>query len=184
MSLNYKFIFKICYDSIKFFKGEGYTINKKFALALPMMVLALFLVYQLYTNDLYADSPPYDPSLLNGPYEVERVVDGDTFIAWVEGDRTRIRMTGIDAPESVKNNPDRITEEGIIAANYVEQLLTGAQVYLEYDKQKWDKYDRLLAYVYIKDGNEFVFINKLLIDEGYAIGYIYKPNTRYASILK
>lgn len=149
-----------------------------------MMVLALFLVYQLYTNDLYADSPPYDPSLLNGPYEVERVVDGDTFIASVEGDRSRIRMIGIDTPESVADNPERITEEGIIAADYTEQLLTGAEVYLEYDKEKRDKYDRLLAYVYIKDGNDYVFINKLLIDEGYAVGYIYKPNTRYADILK
>lgn len=149
-----------------------------------MMVLALFLVYQLYTNDLYADNPPYDASLLKGPYDVERVVDGDTFIAWVEGDRLRVRMIGIDTPESVADNPDRITDEGIIASDYTKQLLTGAEVYLEYDKEKWDKYDRLLAYVYIKDGNEYVFINKLLIDEGYAVGYVYKPNTRYASILK
>lgn len=149
-----------------------------------MLVLALFLVYQLYTNDLYRDTPPYDQSLLNGPYEVERVVDGDTFIAIIEGESTRVRMTGIDCPESVTENPESITEEGIIASDYTKQLLTGAEVYLEYDEEKYDQYDRLLAYVYIEDGDKHVFINKLLIDEGYAVGYIVKPNTRYASLLK
>jgi micrococcal nuclease len=169
---------------ITFSEEEGTTINKKLALALPMLVLALFLVYQLYFNDLYSETPPYDGSVLNGPYEVERVVDGDTFIAWVEGDRTRVRMIGIDTPESVADNPERITEEGIIASDYTKQLLTGAKVYLEYDKDKYDKYDRLLAYVYIEDGDKLVFINKLLVDEGFAVGYIVKPNTRYADLLK
>ena len=138
----------------------------------------------VFTNLVYEKAPTFKASSLDGPYEVDRVVDGDTFIIWENWERTRVRMIGIDTPESVKDNPDRITEEGILAANYTEQLLTGADVYLEYDKEKYDKYDRLLAYVYIKDGEEYIFINKLLIDEGYAVPYVVKPNTRYEAMLK
>jgi micrococcal nuclease len=127
---------------------------------------------------------PYDVGELYGPYKVERVVDGDTFIAKVEGERTRIRMLGIDTPESVANNPERITEEGLIASNYTKQLLDGALVYLEYDVEPRDHYNRLLAYVYIKTDKEYVMINLLLVEEGYAIPYIVKPNTRYAHLLK
>lgn len=167
-----------------FHKGEGAKIKKQIAIAIPLMLLFFFFIFQIYINE-FSDKPaPYDDSALNGPYEVERVVDGDTFIASVEGERIRVRMIGIDTPESVADNPDRITEEGIIASDYTKQLLTGAEVFLEYDEEKYDKYDRLLAYVYIDDGDKLVFINKLLVDEGYAVGYIVKPNTRYASLLK
>lgn len=160
------------------------SINKKLALAIPMMLIIFLFIFMVFTNEFYDRPKAYEDESLNGPYDVERVVDGDTFIAWVEGDRTRIRMIGIDAPESVADNPDRITEEGILASDYTKQLLTGAEVYLEYDVEKYDKYGRLLAYVYIEDGRDYIFINKLLVDEGFARGYIIKPNTKYAHLLK
>jgi micrococcal nuclease len=141
------------------------------------------LVYNLL-SDPRSQEVPYDLQELNGPYSVERVVDGDTFIAEVEGERTRIRMLGIDTPESVADHPERITEEGLVASDYTKQLLEGALVFLEYDVEKMDQYERLLAYVYIKDGNNYVMINRLLVEEGYAVPYIIEPNTRYATLLE
>jgi micrococcal nuclease len=71
-----------------------------------------------------------------------------------------------------------------VASDYTKQLLEGALVFLEYDVEKMDQYERLLAYVYIKDGNNYVMINRLLVEEGYAVPYIIEPNTRYATLLK
>ncbi len=149
----------------------------------PLIIIGVLLVYSLFSNPSNQDLP-YDLQELNGPYSVERVVDGDTFIAEVEGERTRIRMLGIDTPESVADHPERITEEGLVASDYTKQLLEGALVFLEYDVEKKDHYDRLLAYVYIKQGNDYVMINRLLVEEGYAVPYIIEPNTRYATILE
>jgi hypothetical protein len=46
---------------------------------------------------------------------------------------------------------------------------------LEFDVERVDLYDRLLAYVY--GGGEM--FNELLLEEGYAQAYPYEPNTRY-----
>lgn len=115
-------------------------------------------------------------SKYNGPYKVIRTVDGDTFIINLDGEETRVRMIGIDTPESVHSNEEKNTEEGKIASDYTKKLLTGKNVYLEFDVDKYDDYDRLLAYVYTEDKT---MVNKLLIKEGYARMYTVQPNVKY-----
>ncbi|AGA67962.1 micrococcal nuclease-like nuclease [Desulfitobacterium dichloroeliminans LMG P-21439] len=114
-------------------------------------------------------------TLVTGPYTVERVVDGDTIILRMEGQIERVRLIGIDTPESVPNNPDRVVPYGKVAAEFTRNLLDDKKVELELDVEERDKYDRLLAYVYLNGE----MVNKLLLREGHATVATYPPNVKY-----
>lgn len=125
-----------------------------------------------------AELPDVD---LEGPYEVDRVVDGDTLIVYIDGVRTRVRLIGINTPESVAPEEERNTEEGIIASDYVKTLMdeAGYEVWLEYDNELYDQYDRTLAYVYIDYDGEVVMLERILLEEGLAETVRYGTNDRY-----
>ena len=105
-------------------------------------------------------------------YDVVRVVDGDTIV----GKNTKIRLIGVNTPESVHSDSKKNTPEGVIASDYVKDLLEGKQVYIEYDKEKLDQYKRTLAYVYTEDKE---LVNLKLIELGYGECMFYSPNTKY-----
>lgn len=117
---------------------------------------------------------------LHGPYSVERVVDGDTMVLNLEGNNVKVRMLGIDTPESVHSDKSKNTKEGKQASKFVKDLLKDKNVYLEYDVAKEDKYGRTLAYVYLDD--EKMMLNKLLIEKGLAVVMTIQPNSRYADL--
>ncbi|HEX5615156.1 MAG TPA: thermonuclease family protein [Acidimicrobiia bacterium] len=106
---------------------------------------------------------------------VERVVDGDTIV--VAGGE-RVRLIGIDTPESV--DPRRSVEcFGKEASRRTGELLpAGTAVRLAYDVERYDRYDRTLAYVYRRADARFV--NEVLVREGYALAYTYPPNVAHA----
>ena len=108
-------------------------------------------------------------------YEVLRVVDGDTVVINYNGTQEKVRLIGIDTPESVHPNDEKNTEFGDMVSNYTKQTLTGKQVQIEFDVEQRDKYGRLLAYVYI-DGHMY---NKILLEKGYAKIATYPPNIKY-----
>lgn len=104
-------------------------------------------------------------------YEVVKVVDGDTFNVKVDNQTVKVRMLGIDTPETV--DPRKTVQcFGIEASNKVKELLSKRIVTLETDSTQGitDKYDRLLAYVYRDDG---LPINEYLLENGYAHEYTY-----------
>lgn len=120
------------------------------------------------------------PANLEGPYEVDRVVDGDTIIIDLDGIKTRVRFANIDCPESVapEESGKENTEEGMVASEFTKGLLpSGSKVYLEYDVSKTDKYDRTLAYVYLDDGE--TMIERVLLENGFAKVYNDKNNKKY-----
>jgi micrococcal nuclease len=89
---------------------------------------------------------------------VRRVVDGDTLLL---ADRTRIRLLGVDTPETKR--PDTPVEPfGPEASEFTRAHVEGRIVRLEFDKERYDKYDRVLAYVYLGDW----FLNEELIRTG------------------
>ena len=98
-------------------------------------------------------------------YTCVRVVDGDTVMVRDHDNRLlRVRLIGIDAPESVR--PDWPVEYfGKEAAAFTQALAEGKAVRLKFDYQRYDKYDRLLAYVYLPDGR---MLNEEILKEGYA----------------
>lgn len=104
-------------------------------------------------------------------YPVERVVDGDTFIALVGGTETRVRLIGIDTPETV--DPRKPVQcFGPEASAEAHKLLDGKDVRFTYDAVagEKDKYGRILAYAFLPDGT---FYNEFMVREGYARQYDY-----------
>lgn len=117
---------------------------------------------------------------LDGPYKVERVVDGDTFIIIQNDERVRVRALCIDTPESVapESTGKKNSEEGQISSDRAKQLLEGKEIYLEYDIEKYDQYDRLLAYVYLDDKK--TMFEEIMLKEGLCKVVKYEPNIKYA----
>lgn len=115
-----------------------------------------------------------------------RCVDGDTLIVSIDGAETIIRLIGIDTPESVNPVPSKTTEYGIMTKDYTNVLLENIDtLYLEYDTEKYDKYGRTLAYVWLSDDTsvpENNMLNSILVKNGYADDVVYTPNNKYADL--
>ena len=62
------------------------------------------------------------------------------------------------------------------ASAFAKRELEGEEVRLELDVHKIDPYRRLLAYVYLPDGQMF---NEVLVEEGYAQVATFPPNVKY-----
>ena len=106
---------------------------------------------------------------------VTGVVDGDTIeVAWRRG-AERVRLLGVDTPETV--HPARPVEcYGPEASAYTKHSLLGRRVRLSFDRVRRDPYGRLLAYVEL-DGRSF---NDELLDGGYARLLVIPPNGVHA----
>ncbi len=108
-----------------------------------------------------------------GLHQVERVVDGDTFVL-TGGER--VRLIGIDTPETV--HPNKPVEPfGPEASGFSKNMLEGKDVRLEFDVQERDKYGRLLAYVFLEDDT---FVNAELLRLGFAVVLTIPPNVKHA----
>lgn len=117
-----------------------------------------------------------------GYYQVEKVVDGDTIEVNIAGVVEKIRLIGIDTPETV--DPRKAVQcFGKEASDNSKKLLEGQSVKLEADdtQDNRDKYKRLLRYVILEDGTNF---NKKLIEDGYAHEYTYDIPYKYQSEFK
>ena len=114
--------------------------------------------------------------------QVLRVVDGDTIHVSLNNKDITIRMIGIDTPETV--DPRKPVQcFGKEASNHAHQLLDGTTVYLEQDTSQgdYDKYNRLLSYIWMPDGRLF---NQVMIAEGYAFEYTYNLPYNYQTQFK
>lgn len=115
-------------------------------------------------------------------YKVLRVVDGDTIAVEINGKSQTVRLIGVDTPE-INDSRTGVQCFGKEASEETKSLLTGKYVRFEKDSSQgeFDKYKRLLAYVFREDG---VFINKTLIAEGYAHEYTYDLPYKYQTTFK
>lgn len=121
-------------------------------------------------------------------YRVTHVIDGDTLVL---NTREHVRLIGIDAPEIQQNakferdlqrrhlGRKEALEMGRKSHRFVKDLVEGKQVRLEFDVKKYDDYHRILAYVYLLNGQ---FVNAQIVKAGYAYAYKIKPDLRYASL--
>lgn len=96
---------------------------------------------------------------------VTDVIDGDTIYVGRWQRHTKVRLIGVDTPEIP--HPGKPEEFwGPEASEFSTNQLKGQKVHLEFEPSHYyDKYRRLLAYVYLPDGTLF---NAELIKEGYA----------------
>jgi micrococcal nuclease len=114
--------------------------------------------------------PAREPPLTEGDYTVLRVVDGDTLDVALQrsppGTRRReirVRLLGIDCPESVKLDYP-VEPWAREAAEFTSQFVSAGVVRLRFDKRRLDRYDRYLAYVFVADK----MLNEELVRAGLA----------------
>ncbi|MDD5730651.1 MAG: thermonuclease family protein [Candidatus Omnitrophica bacterium] len=168
------------------------------SLEMMFFLIVLFLFFPLHpaacgSGRLESDSGMKISFPFGAKYDytdilVSRAVDGDT-LKLENGER--VRLIGIDTPEmheseklmrdSRKTNQDVETIKGLGRRSYefTRKLVEGRRVSLEFDVEKKDKYGRLLAYVYLKDGT---FVNAEIVKEGYASLMTIPPNVKYADL--
>lgn len=115
--------------------------------------------------------------------ETEEVIDGDTIRVknLKTGEIFRIRYLGVDTPEL--EGPDYQTCFGYQAKEKNEELVANKRLILQFDKDKYDRFGRVLAYVFVEDenGEKGKFVNLELLKQGYARFFLDKQNTFYHS---
>lgn len=109
---------------------------------------------------------------ISTPYLVVKVIDGDTFDIKTEKGKLRIRMIGVDTPE-IKDPRKKVQCFAKESSKETKNILLNKYIKIENDntQDRFDKYNRFLAYVYINDGELF---NSYLIKNGFAHEYTYK----------
>lgn len=142
----------------------GRTLRKMYpwiCLFVVFIMIASYLVNCIYP-------PPKEKVLTEGVYEVERVVDGDTLLL---SNGIRVRLMGIDTPETVKPNSE-VEPFGPEASAFTKEAVAqcGNRVYIRQDCDRFDKYNRNLAFVFLgdSDGAGVPFLNEELVRAGLA----------------
>ena len=118
------------------------------------------------------------PGTVDPNATVEYVIDGDTVDFIIDGREERVRLIGIDTPETKKPNSP-IECFGPEATDFMQELLpVGTPVRIERDIVNRDDYGRILGYVYrAEDG---IFVNYEMMRQGFAQPLSIKPNTVFA----
>ncbi len=147
-------------------RRRRYTVRKLTPFALLVMIISGLVFADSMGLFGFADRP--DMEKYDGrSFKVVNVVDGDTlYINIPDGkyDTTRIRLLGVDTPETVKpKSPQHFGQE---ASEFVTKLCLDKTVTLRLEPASTrDKYHRLLAYIVLEDGR---MLNRILVEQGYA----------------
>lgn len=150
-------------------RQASYRRRRALIVCLALGVLIAVRCWQHRPGDLAPEN------LREGPYRVERVVDGDTLLL---ANRARVRLQGIDTPESVK--PDHAVEPfALEASEFTRRFVTEGrgEVRLQFDRERVDKYGRFLAYVWVGDR----MLNEELLRAGLATA---ETGFRYSAAMK
>lgn len=116
-----------------------------------------------------------------GLYRVVKFDDGDTIAVDMEGKKETIRFIGVDTPET--HDPRKPVQcFGTEASAFTKQTIADSRVRLEADRLSGnrDRYDRLLRFVYLPDGQ---LLNQTLIEEGYGFAITGFPHTKMESFV-
>jgi micrococcal nuclease len=141
-------------------------------------IVIFSLAYQ-YAGWTFLNTPSTGgvPNTIGTYYKVTGVSDGDTIRISTDSGEERIRLIGINTPETAHPTED-VQCFGKEASERMEDLVEGEIVRLEYDDTQGyrDTYGRMLAYVYLEDGQ---MVNRKMLAEGYAYEYTYMYPYRY-----
>lgn len=166
-----------------------------------IIILAVLLIVPI--NSVFCDSVtqaeysrqfklgwPFIKTYNYADIAVKRTVDGDTIVL---ENNERVRLIGIDTPEvhesdklyrdarKTRRDARTIKALGMRSWKLTKELLEGKRVRLEFDVERHDKYGRLLAYVFLKDGT---FVNAEIVKQGYASLMTIPPNVRYSDLFR
>lgn len=163
-------------------------ISKKSVFTVLFLLILISTVFQSINQPVVpkktknTTSPTTIPTTSNPQtVKVTRVIDGDTIE--IESGQ-KVRYIGINTPEL---HDPRKSVECFAQEAYIKnkELVEGKTIRLEKDVSETDKYQRLLRYVYLENlnaTNEALFVNKYLVEQGFALASAYPPDVKYAKI--
>lgn len=126
-------------------------------------IIAAVIIYRWWHE---REKPPPAPP---GVYLMSWVIDGDT--GELNGEE-KVRLLGIDTPERGEIFYDS-------ARAVFSRLAKGKEVKLVFDQRRRDRYDRLLAYLFV----DTTFINAEIIASGYANVYFFPDDVTNDSLI-
>jgi micrococcal nuclease len=137
------------------------TILTSILIIIPLLIIFTAIYFQI-------NKIPLTPSEIITDNYVTKVIDGDTFVL---ANNQSVRLICINTPELGQPGSQEAKE-------FLEDLILNKEVRLEKDISETDRYGRLLRYVYITnpENNNQIFINKELVQQGYAQIYRYEPD--------
>lgn len=140
---------------------------------LMWLVGLAIILWRVFTPS--EDQPPAPAVLNEGMHQVRRVVDGDTLLL---ESGARVRLQGIDAPETVREDWP-VEPWGPEASAFTKGFITDAnrRVRLTFSVERKDRHDRYLAFVW--DGD--VMLNEELVRAGLANA---RMDYRYSGSMK
>lgn len=125
--------------------------------------------------------------------KVVSVTDGDTVTAEIDSKNNKIRMIGVDTPETV--HPSKpLAFYGKEASDFTKAILNNREVYLERDVSEADKYNRSLRYIWLslpanpknpsfEDVRDKMY-NAILLRDGYGRLSTFPPDVKYQDYFK
>ena len=151
-------------------------MNKKRILVVSVVAILLLCSSGVFCADSAQWSAPKIPVKdfsKATAYTVERVVDGDTVVLKIDGKSVKVRLVGVDTPETVHPNKP-VQRYGKEASRFLSNLLKSEKVYIEWKPdEKTDKYGRALLYLWrAPDG---LFVNLEIVRQGYGHAYTRFP---------
>ncbi len=140
-----------------------------------------FFAFAIYLVPFTAGAENCVSDQLSAPEKVtvKWVYDGDSLLLT---DKRKIRIIGIDTPET-KHHRQKAQAYGAKAREALRALLKSHnyQISLQYGKERYDKYKRVLAHVYLPDGTN---VSNWLLEQGYAKSLAFPPNIKLAHCYK
>lgn len=157
--------------------SEAPKVAKKI-LYYAFFIFLLAIYYSLPGFGVDVPTPKINLNDVGTYYEVTKIIDGDTIQINMNGNLEKVRLIGINTPEIAPNQSKSIECFGKEASDETNKLLDGQIIRFEYDNSQSirDAYDRILAYVYMEDGE---MVNRKLLANGYAYEYTYMTPYKY-----
>lgn len=144
-----------------------------------LFVVTLLAIVSTAVVACSADDEPLSPGASG---RVVEIVDGDTLDIDLDGRVERVRLIGIDTPETKKPG-EPVECYGPEATRHLTDLLPpGSEVVVQRDIEARDDYGRLLLYVF-RHGDE-LFVNGDLVERGFARTLEIPPNTSFSRTLR
>lgn len=136
--------------------------------------LIVFLLF-VFSNPAIVSAEQYKATAVSY-HKVKFVYDGDTLLL---DNGEKVRLLGINAPE-IDYKAGNSEFMAHAARRFSRELLKGEQVRLEYDSDRKDRYGRLLAYVFLKNGT---MVNEVLVLKGLAHVMFNRRTLKYRALL-
>jgi len=127
-----------------------------------------------FTDQPSSDAKTVDIDPVSNRYrhQVDYVYDGDTLVL---ENGERVRLLNINTPEISSRYRDG--EQGGEAAKiWLQQQIGNQPIYLRFDKEKRDQYDRLLAHIFLENERH---LNTEILRQGLAALTVHPPNLLY-----